>query len=365
MAHRRTFNVISMSFLDAMTCGFGAVILFFMIIAANVDLRHDQVLEDRSSEVNRIELQILVGRKNLVQLREDLAALVEDSASSRAVREQLITEIRNTEESFEDMTQDSDARREMIEQLRADLAALDAQTKELSARSVDETEDPGNFIRSIRGEGYRQYLTGLRMGGERVLILVDISTSMLDRTLVNVLRRRNMSEAQRRASPKWQQIVNTVDWLTAQIPPGTQFQVVAFNSEARWLIDGTEGEWIEATDGSMLGRAVDTLRATTPGGPTSLWAAFAAANELQPKPDNIYLLVDGLPTMGEIIPTRAGVTGKERRGHFERALREVPINVPVNVLLFAMEGDPLAAPAYWTLALRSGGSMLAPSEDWP
>jgi hypothetical protein len=40
-----------MSFLDAMTCGFGAVILFFMIISANVDLRSEEVLEDRSAEV--------------------------------------------------------------------------------------------------------------------------------------------------------------------------------------------------------------------------------------------------------------------------------------------------------------------------
>jgi hypothetical protein len=46
-------------------------------------------------------------------------------------------------------------------------------------------------------------------------------------------------------------------------------------------------------------------------------------------------------------------------------MRELPINVPVNVILLAMEGDPLAAPAYWTLALRTGGSMLAPAEDWP
>jgi hypothetical protein len=30
-----------------------------------------------------------------------------------------------------------------------------------------------------------------------------------------------------------------------------------------------------------------------------------------------------------------------------------------------MEGDPSAAPAFWVLALRTGGSMLAPAEDWP
>jgi hypothetical protein len=30
-----------------------------------------------------------------------------------------------------------------------------------------------------------------------------------------------------------------------------------------------------------------------------------------------------------------------------------------------MEGDPNAAPAYWLLALGTGGSLLAPADDWP
>jgi hypothetical protein len=69
--------------------------------------------------------------------------------------------------------------------------------------------------------------------------------------------------------------------------------------------------------------------------------------------------------MGEVTPTRSGVTSRERLDHFNRAVRQLPVGVPVNVILFAMEGDPQAAPAYWVLALRTGGSMLAPSEDWP
>jgi hypothetical protein len=353
-----------MSFLDAMTCGFGAVILFFMIISANVDLRRDEVLEDRSAEVNRLELQVLVGRKNLVELKADLADLVQEWASSSAVREQIVSEVQRTREEIERLMQDSSANREMIEKLRGDLAALEVQSESLSAQSIS-PQDAGNFIRSIRGEGYRQYLTGLRMGGDRVVILVDVSTSMLDKTLVNILRRRNMPDEQKRQAPKWRQIVNTVNWLTAQIPPETQFQVIAFNSEAWSLIDGTDGEWLTVGDGSQLQAAVDSLNRLVPDGPTSLHAAFEAANALQPKPDNIFLLVDGLPTMGEVVPSRAGVTGRERRNHFDRAIRELPLNVPVNVLLFAMEGDPLAAPGYWTLALRTGGSMMAPSEDWP
>jgi hypothetical protein len=203
------------------------------------------------------------------------------------------------------------------------------------------------------------------MGGERVVILVDASGSMLDRTIVNIIRRRNMPIDQQLAAPKWLQVVNTLEWLTAQLTPGTQFQIFAFNDVAWTLIEGSDGQWLTITDGSQLREAVDSLRATAPQGPTSLHAAFAAMRPLDPKPDNIYLLADGLPTMGEITPARAGVTGRERQGHFNRAVRELPFNVPVNVILYALEGDPQAAPSYWWLALSTGGSMMAPSEDWP
>jgi hypothetical protein len=364
VAKRRDIDIFSLSFLDAITCGFGAIILFYMIITAQVDLRRETVLEDRSAEVDRVQLQVLVGRRNLVELKEELERLVEQWASSRGVREEIVAEITRTQQEMESLTQDSDSQREMIEQLRADLAALQARTEDLTA-TAPTPEDAGDFIRSVRGEGYRQYLTGMRMGGERILILVDASTSMLDETLVNILRRRNMSPEQQRRAPKWQQVVRTIDWLTAQVPSTSQFQVIAFNDHAWSLIDGTDGQWIRADDGTSLEAAVESMRRLTPTGATSLHAAFAAASALEPKPDNIYLLVDGLPTMGEVTPSREGVTGRERRSHFERAMREVPFNVPVNVLLFAMEGDPLAAPAYWTLALKSGGSMMAPSKDWP
>lgn len=360
---RREFQLFSLSFLDAITCGFGAVILLFMIINSRVHVQREDALEDLSAEVDRMELKVLTGRKNLVQVRDDLAKLVEDWATLRAVRSRLMTEIRTTQAEVLSVTQTSAEREAAIERLRRELAALETETADLQARSIT-PEEAGDRIRSFQGEGNRQYLTGLRMGGERVVILVDVSTSMLDRTIVNVLRRRNMTPEQQRQAPKWQQVVNTVDWLTTQLEPGTRVQIIAFNDKAWSLVEGTDRTWLTVTDGSELERAVQTLRGMHPQGPTSLQAAFAAARSLEPRPDNIYLLVDGLPTMGEVIPTREGVTGKERRDHFQRAVRDLP-GAPINVILFAMEGDPAAAPAYWWLSLRTGGSMLAPAEDWP
>ena len=361
---RKRLNVFSLAFLDAMTCGFGAVILFFMIINANVDQRRTVILDDLSAEVDRMELKVLTGRKNLVQLKQDLAELIEQWAVLRGMRQEIVSEVQQTESEFSIMTADTESQTEIIERLRSDLEQLQAETERLSAASIT-PDDAGNRIRSFIGDGNRQYLTGLRMGGERIVILVDASSSMLDRTIVNIIRRRNMPLQQQISSPKWQQAVNTVDWLTTQIPPGTQFQIIAFNDTAWSLIEGSDGEWLTVRDGAQLEEAVQALRNMAPSGPTSLHMAFESMRPLDPKPDNIYLLVDGLPTIGEVIPIKAGVTGRERMGHFNRAVRDLPFNVPVNIILYAMEGDPQAAPAYWWLALRTGGSMMAPSEDWP
>ena len=98
-----------------------------------------------------------------------------------------------------------------------------------------------------------------------------------------------MTPEQQRRSPKWQQVVNTVDWLSTQIQPGTDVQVIGFSDKATWLIPGSEGKWVTVNDGSELDAPLEALRGY-PQGPTSLHAAFNAIKTLEPKPDNIYLL---------------------------------------------------------------------------
>ena len=98
------------------------------------------------------------------------------------------------------------------------------------------------------------------MGGQRILILVDASTSMLDVSYGRVVERRSQGREAIRASPKWRQVVDSVDWLTAQIPPGTQFQIIAYNREAWAVIEGTDGQWLTANDSVQLDQAVETLR---------------------------------------------------------------------------------------------------------
>jgi hypothetical protein len=188
---------------------------------------------------------------------------------------------------------------------------------------------------------------------------------MLDETIVGIIRWRNLSDREKLHSDKWQQAVKTIDWLTTQLPPTSKFQVYTFNETARPLVANTQGTWLEAGDLDRLNQTVDYLRKAVPEKGTSLLNAFKAMGEMQPAPDNIFLLTDSLPTMGAGKPWRKRVSGEKRLSLFNEAIRRLPSGVPVNIILYPMEGDPLAAYAYWRLAKDTRGSFFCPSKDWP
>jgi hypothetical protein len=347
---RKPISAFSLSFLDCMCCGFGAVILVFMIISNRISTQAEVITEVRKLEVVRLGAQV----DQQAELLSDRESKLEEAADELAA---IADELRR--------------RNSQIGQASAEVASARAYSKEQAEeikraqqrRSI--AKPPKTHVRKVLNRGNRQYLTGLRMGGKRVLILIDSSTSMLDRTIVNVLIRRNMSPAAQRKAPKWAQVVSTVDWLTANLDPDADFQIYTFDTEARPLLEDTRGKWLAVADGKPLDKAMKALREVTPSGGTSLWAAFRVIETMTPKPDNVYLLADGLPTVGAKAAKRATVSGDERLRHFHRAVDRLPRAVPINIILYPFEGDPEAASAYWALSIRSRGSFLSPSEHWP
>jgi len=188
---------------------------------------------------------------------------------------------------------------------------------------------------------------------------------MLADSIVNVIRLRNMSAELQRQAGKWQRTLNTVDWLTSQLPINAQYQIIAFNTQAAPALAGTEGKWLEVADAAKLKAAAEALRERLPSGGTSLHRAFDAAGTLPGGPDNIFLITDGLPTQGTEAPRKTTISGRDRLTLFRRAVQRLPAGVPVNIILAHMEGDPMAASEFWQLAQVSGGSFMSPSKDWP
>ena len=363
MARRKT-EVFSLAFLDVIACGFGAIVLFYTILSAQAGVQREKRNDDLQAEVNRLEEEVLEGYKNLVVLRNSLEN-TDQAVPAEGLAERIIEETERLRQQLATAEQDTLSRRETIERLKQDLKSLEEGTRRLAAGTPDRAQ-PGTRVKGFQGSGDRQYLTGLKVGGERILILVDVSASMMDDSVVNVIRLRNMPESRRVSAAKWRRTVATVDWLASQLPPKSKFQAYAFNTRARALVPGSEGRWLAADDAEALNGALRELRRTVPQDGTSLENVFAAAMALAPRPDNIILVTDGLPTQGATPPAvKRTIDGEGRLKLFERAIAKLPTSVPVNVILLPMEGDPLAPGAYWALTRRTSGAFMSPARDWP
>jgi hypothetical protein len=364
MARRRETNIFSLSLLDCICCGFGALILFHMIVASRTGRLQRDTTQTLQAEVDKRQQEVLEGHEHLVEVRNSFREIEEKRAEAQGLSTRILETLRQIQAELAIYEAQTVATRAHVNQLKADLKSLEEGAKRLSGGTPSQ-EVPGRNLRSVVGDGDRQYLSGLKVGGKRIMILVDASASMLAEDIVNAVRRRLFPPETRLRARKWRQAVKAVDWLTAQLPRESQYQIYAFDTRARPVLAGTDGVWLEAKDAAALDKAVATLRQTAPDGGTSLHHAFAAAKAMNPPPDNIMLITDGLPTQGARPPGRKTVSGRERLRLFDDALDELPRGVPVNVVLFPMEGDPMAMSAFWKLAMASRGSLMTPSSAWP
>jgi len=337
MTKRKT-QTFSMSFLDVISCGFGAVVLFYTIISAQAGLYRIKENSELTAEAKKLEQEVLDGYKHLAELRNALESTEDRTVRAAGLSREILEKLRITQEELARYEHDTLARRESLERLKADAPVIDP-----------------------------QQLVTLRVTGERVLVLVDASASMLDETVVNVIRLRNMPPERRIASTKWQQALNTVYWVATRLPKTAQFQVYAFDTQPRPLVEGTAGRWLSAGDAGQVEVAVAALRRTAPTGGTSLHNAFAVIRQLSPAPDNVILITDGLPTQGDKPPLmRTLVTPEQREDLMQSAVKSLPPSPPpVNVVLLPMEGDPSAPIYFWRLARATGGGFLSPAKDWP
>ncbi|MDA0795447.1 MAG: VWA domain-containing protein [Proteobacteria bacterium] len=351
MPKKRRNIAFSLSFLDIMACGFGAVTLLFLILRHNAT---EVITPDESlaAEVDLLQMDIRQATEERVELLNSLEKIKSDLVEAQGLSARVITALEEQENSIQEDPNDLDKLRQQVEQLEQETAQM-------------EEIEFGDSVRQFSGDGVRQYLTGLKLGGERVLILVDGSASMLADTVVNALRRRNMDDSQKKQSPKWQWTLRTVEWLLAQLPPSSRYQLYIFNAQATVATPGSEGVWLDAADSLALETSMQDIWSYTPNSGTSLVNAFNVIADFDNQPDNIFILTDGLPTMSETAPKDYMVTGSQRRKHFNVALTKIPLGISVNTILFPMEGDPEAAALYWQLALDTQGAFIAPSRDWP
>jgi hypothetical protein len=237
-----------------------------------------------------------------------------------------------------------------------------------AAETEDIVEEPG--------VGEEDYLIGLKVEGRKIGILLDASASMTDERLIDVIRRKNMSDADKIAGPKWQRSKRTIRWILARLPANSEVAVIAFNNKARTL--GLAG-WSAARDPSAINQIISDLETVVPSGSTNLQVGLEALNRA--RPSTVYIITDGLPTAGDssyksLNPFAScsslwggsnTISGECRLALFNHTLSSSAPkpHVPVNVVLLPIEGDPEASFAFWSWTASTGGLTISPAAVWP
>ncbi len=362
MARKRVFTTFNLSFLDIMSCGFGAAIFLFLIIDHSIEHESQLRNKDLLAEVNLLDEDIVTGEKNLVRLRNTISAVDLDIVEARGLANQIVEEIKKYQSLLEALENESLSSQPEIAKQQREILELEQQLENLRATSNSEA---GKSARSFLGDGNRQYLTGLNLGGRRVLILLDNSASMLAAGMIAAKRMSLMDDEVKKQSPKWRRAINTVAWLGSNLDTNSQYQITTFNTSAKPSLKQSGFQWLSVANPEQLDSSIRALDDIVPAGGTNLEKAFLAVLDMSPLPDNIFLITDGLPTQGSKKSHSNTISGKDRQRLFQSAIKLLPNNIPVNVILAPMEGDPMAASEFWKLAQLTKGSFLSPSKDWP
>ncbi len=349
---RQENEQFGLSFLDCICCGFGAILLIFVLTAGK--------------KANQSKGQVADAQQIIDRLQAEIETEAEKAEAIRSVIETQSDALGNIVDQKETLEEQVITREErlslMLEQISQIQDELNRQMQD--AENIPRVEDLPPL--PLPNPQKRQYLTNFRMEGERLLFLVEASGGMLDTTIDGAVQRSRQSKEERLQAPKWRQTQNMIRWFIANMNPSSRYQVAFFNTSTQAILDTSRlGEWMDPLDTANTEKVLSELTAYVPEGAANLERAFQDINAMELLPDNVILIVDGLPTLADSVP-RGEIVGESNRIQmFVAALRIKPPEVPFNILLLQFEGDPTAAIFYWSLANYSKGALVTPSRTWP
>ena len=348
---RRNFSPLNLSFLDIMSCGLGAVVLIFLLIKHNVDLKDsdiennilkdtialNQVSEGLNNEKNILGENLINNLSEINILKTEIEKIIEETAKLKKQN--------NTTKSY-----NSD---------------LEIEIKNKKEQSTD------NII-ELKGQSYRNYLTGMPVKGKRIIIALDASASMTEEKLIDIIRAKIGSDNEKINGEKWQRAIRASSWFLARLPQDSSFQFLIYNDKVSYITP--KKIWHLSSDIEVISNLISSINELVPKNGTNIGNLFKEINQLNPPATDIYLITDGLPTISknsnnnERCKRKNTVSTYCREIYFNRAKKDFLKNSPnttFNSILLPMEGDNTAFYNFWNLSMSSGGVILSPSKDWP
>jgi hypothetical protein len=351
-AKRRETEVFSLAFLDCICCGFGAVILVFILTVSQKTTVDKSDVDVARNRLEKLQHDVTLTKEELDRLAKVLAAA------------QLELQDINAKNS-QDQLRLTDRKRELLLMLQQTGALKDALHSLLGEKKALPTEDVAPPI-AIPNIDRRQYLTGVKLNGEFVVFLVRASGSMLGDTIDDAAARLDEPDDKKRQAPKWQRAVHALQWMLASMDPDTHFQIFFWAEEVTPILPNRGEEWFSTKDRKVMAEVVKRLDEVVPKGGANMEKAFTAVRFLPKLPDSIVLFTDGLPTRSDSLPMEGEIDEGSRIRFFDIARKQLPPRIPVSTILFPMlTGDPGAPGLFWELANATHGALVSPSKSWP
>lgn len=353
MIFRKRTEGLNLAFLDIMACGLGAVILVLMIVKQKID--------ESPIEIDNLKQDI----SQLAQVKNDAMLTIEELEAERQRQQTrqaaLDAVLREKQSTLARQSQTIEQSQSELAQLKSDITAID----------VPDRED----LIEIQQVNEENYLLGLKVEGRKIAILVDISASMTNEKLIDIIQTKSRSKQVKQQATKWLRTQKTVEWLLARLPQNSEVLVVAFSDEATIL--GGNTTW-RSSNSQTVNAIMTELRGLVPEGATNLQKGLDTINPLLPT--NLYIVTDGLPTKGEsryrslnpfsscgsLTGSAATISGTCRVKLFQQTIIESGRrDLQVDVVLLPLEGDPDAFNQYWSWAAVTGGIVISPASNWP
>jgi len=369
-----------LSFLDILCCGLGAAILLLLIVKHELPgLGYDDWLLMLEPEIARLEsaLRELESEdqfleSKLVSLRERLKEITLQNSTYTANLSRQEKKLLN---------------------LKIELASEQAKLREiakLQERLSNTVKVANTEAVSPTGPNFGA-LSGIQFGGDdKVVILLDSSASMIDWSVVEIIRTQASGVDAIEAAFKWKQARTIGKTAFSSISAGKRFKFLTY-SEKTYDADGKVVRQFDS-DGKVIGRAElqwdvktendDHRRLTNlnfmPQGGTNLKFALDSVSSLIPKPNRILIITDGLPNKIERRTLLRGCPKTLKKGamRISATCREsVALNsidklseklskVPIDIVLLPLEGDATAVRFYSLITSISSGRLITPAVDW-
>ena len=356
MKKKKRNNDFSLSFLDIMACGLGGVIIIFLLLD------------------NRLNSEIPETNTNNEILIEEIESLSNSNLELSTANQQLELNIANEKNKLSIIDKLNKTLEKKINDIGKTSKEINievSQLKEKISKMPQEIiEDPISNDELFE----ENYIEGLTIVGKKICILLDSSSSMTDEKLLEIIKRKNLSDEEKKKGPKWKRSLDIVKWILVRAPKDSNIAVIRFSEKAKYIAK----ESFQTKNKNDLKTIFLGLNNIIPNGPTNLLSALIQAAKF--KPTNIYLITDGLPTFGgerfkslnpfnqcdSIIGSSNKISGECRVKLFNQSIKYVSNNgAQIDIILLPVEGDPQASPEMWKWASDTGGILISPAKNWP